>query len=423
VRFPRLSPGDRLTADLVNRMLDAIERVENMSADASSGIELVRSAGNISLRLNSNALQQDSPPVQVARVLGADTVLQWAITDSQTSLQVASFYGFPAAGSYYVLVDSEVMEVTGGAGTTRWTVSRGQLGTSPDSHVCGAVAYQTTYLTATLSSEGTCLTVADGSLFPPTATQTPYYLLVGSEVMAVTGGAGTTMLTVTRGQYDSSPESHPADTPVLLWAPGTGYSLEGAKQAVLTSQDPESGDWTDAGVIFLKPINNRDPYLTPLLSQERYLALPDGKNQIPYFQAQAKVPAASLVVAEVAVTSTTTAGGYYPGVILNWVGGTGVPGFAAPGSGSTACLIQGPNNESLTVRNYNANYLGIDPPTQKPVFEVEPGAACTDTGGNSLTVVTDVTCDAEGLHVTTGTFTAACSICGSPHGITFTQTE
>lgn len=55
MRFPRLQPGQRLTADLVNRMLDAIERLEGMTADAASGVELVRSAGNIALRLNENA--------------------------------------------------------------------------------------------------------------------------------------------------------------------------------------------------------------------------------------------------------------------------------------------------------------------------------------------------------------------------------
>jgi hypothetical protein len=52
VRFPRLQPGQRLTAELVNAMLDAIERLENMTADPSSGIELIRSAGGIALRLS-----------------------------------------------------------------------------------------------------------------------------------------------------------------------------------------------------------------------------------------------------------------------------------------------------------------------------------------------------------------------------------
>jgi hypothetical protein len=60
-----LQPGDRLTAELVNQMLDAIERLENMTADASSGVELVRSAGGICLRGTSGAGQQQPATVRV----------------------------------------------------------------------------------------------------------------------------------------------------------------------------------------------------------------------------------------------------------------------------------------------------------------------------------------------------------------------
>ena len=38
------------------------------------------------------------------------------------------------AGNYYVRIDNEVLQVTGGQGTTTWTVSRGQLGTAAASH-------------------------------------------------------------------------------------------------------------------------------------------------------------------------------------------------------------------------------------------------------------------------------------------------
>ena len=43
------------------------------------------------------------------------------------------------AGSYYVRIDNEVLQVTGGQGTTTWTVVRGQLGTAAASHAerCG----------------------------------------------------------------------------------------------------------------------------------------------------------------------------------------------------------------------------------------------------------------------------------------------
>jgi Multicopper oxidase len=45
-----------------------------------------------------------------------------ATTAGQGSITVASASGFPAAGSFYVRIDSEVLQVTGGQGTTTWTV-------------------------------------------------------------------------------------------------------------------------------------------------------------------------------------------------------------------------------------------------------------------------------------------------------------
>jgi hypothetical protein len=59
---------------------------------------------------------------------------------AQTTLPVASAAGFPGPGNnYYIRVDNEVMQVTGGQGTTTWTVVRARLGTSAASHGNGAV--------------------------------------------------------------------------------------------------------------------------------------------------------------------------------------------------------------------------------------------------------------------------------------------
>jgi hypothetical protein len=62
-----------------------------------------------------------------------------ATTAGQTSITVASASGFPPAGGYYVRIDNEVLQVTGGQGTTTWTVQRGQLGTAAAAHATGAV--------------------------------------------------------------------------------------------------------------------------------------------------------------------------------------------------------------------------------------------------------------------------------------------
>jgi hypothetical protein len=60
-------------------------------------------------------------------------------TATQTSITVASATGFPASGAFYVRIDNEVVQVTGGQGTTTWTVARGQLGTTAATHLSGAV--------------------------------------------------------------------------------------------------------------------------------------------------------------------------------------------------------------------------------------------------------------------------------------------
>ena len=59
-------------------------------------------------------------------------------TAAQNSVTVASAAGFPAAGTYYVRIDNEVLGVTGGQGTTTWAVARGQLGTAVATHAANA---------------------------------------------------------------------------------------------------------------------------------------------------------------------------------------------------------------------------------------------------------------------------------------------
>jgi FtsP/CotA-like multicopper oxidase with cupredoxin domain len=61
-----------------------------------------------------------------------------ATTAAQTTIPVGSSAGFPTSGTYYVRIDNEVLQVTGGQGTTTWTVLRGQLGTAAAAHANGA---------------------------------------------------------------------------------------------------------------------------------------------------------------------------------------------------------------------------------------------------------------------------------------------
>ena len=65
---------------------------------------------------------------------GASTTNTGAMTAGQTTVAVASATGFPTT-AYRIRVDDELMNVTGGFGTTTWTVTRGVNGTTAASHV------------------------------------------------------------------------------------------------------------------------------------------------------------------------------------------------------------------------------------------------------------------------------------------------
>src|SRR5690348_6298844 len=71
----------------------------------------------------------------------AQTTLNGAINNSVTSITVASSSGFPSSAQYRVRVESEIMLVTAGAGTTSWTVTRGAEGTTAVAHSTGVSVY------------------------------------------------------------------------------------------------------------------------------------------------------------------------------------------------------------------------------------------------------------------------------------------
>jgi hypothetical protein len=59
-------------------------------------------------------------------------------TTTQTTITVASASGFPTGTPYLVQIDSEILVVNAGAGTTTWTVKRGYLGTTAATHSAAA---------------------------------------------------------------------------------------------------------------------------------------------------------------------------------------------------------------------------------------------------------------------------------------------
>jgi hypothetical protein len=67
------------------------------------------------------------------------TVLVGAISSTATTLVVATASGFPPSGNYPIHIDAEDMLVTGGQGTTSWTVTRGTGIMSPIQHADGSL--------------------------------------------------------------------------------------------------------------------------------------------------------------------------------------------------------------------------------------------------------------------------------------------
>jgi FtsP/CotA-like multicopper oxidase with cupredoxin domain len=149
------------------------------------------------------------------------TTLSGAITAGATTITVASAANYPTSGSYFVRIDNEVLQVTGGQGTTAWTVARGQLGTAAAAHANAA---------------------AVGGLV--------YLVRIDNEVLAVTGGQGTATWTVLRGRLGSSAATHANGATVTALSndwyasfSGIGTGSQGFK---VTYKGKNCGDTTSA---------------------------------------------------------------------------------------------------------------------------------------------------------------------------------
>jgi len=114
----------------------------------------------------------------------ASTTLSGAIDGSTTSITVASATGFPSSSQYRVVIDSEILLVTGGAGTTTWTVARGAEGTAAVPHNNGSAVLHV--LTAASLRDVPDYTRTDqlttkGDLYVATGPASPERLGVGTD--------------------------------------------------------------------------------------------------------------------------------------------------------------------------------------------------------------------------------------------------
>lgn len=161
-----------------------------------------------------------------------NTTLTTAITStSSTTVKVASAAGFPTSGNYTIQIDAEQMQVTGGQGTTTWTVTRGFNSTTKATHLLSAIVGWG------VSKTDTSIRVASAAGFP---TSGNYTILVDSEQMQVTAGQGTTTWTVTRGFNSTTTALHGGNETVSLIY-GTGAT---SIQVNSASGFPTSGSYT-----------------------------------------------------------------------------------------------------------------------------------------------------------------------------------
>jgi hypothetical protein len=113
-----------------------------------------------------------------------NSTLNGGITATATALVVTSAASFPSTNGFTILIGTEQMTVTAGAGTTSWTVTRHVNGTVAATHANAAAITQVS------------ISVASASAFPGSGS---YAIEIGTEQMTVTSGAGTTTWAVTRG--------------------------------------------------------------------------------------------------------------------------------------------------------------------------------------------------------------------------------
>ena len=121
-------------------------KVTTAAAIADSEIERFRAIRFDAIGLpDADVLATDST-YKADEAYSADTspltMLTGAMTASQLTLPVSSATGFPSASPYIVQIDTELILISGGEGTTTWTVrdasERGYLGTTAAPHSAGA---------------------------------------------------------------------------------------------------------------------------------------------------------------------------------------------------------------------------------------------------------------------------------------------
>jgi hypothetical protein len=122
-----------------------IRRASTITTAAALGdteMERYRAIKYESLGLDNTAVAAADATYESDSAYRADTspstTLGASVTETQTLITVASAAGFPTVAPYLVQIDSELVLVNAGVGTTTWTVKRGQMGTTAATHAAAA---------------------------------------------------------------------------------------------------------------------------------------------------------------------------------------------------------------------------------------------------------------------------------------------
>lgn len=151
------------------------------------------------------------------------TTLNGSLSSGATTVVVASASGWPSSGNYYARIgavgaetissgatgSSETVLVTGGQGTTSWTVTRGQLGTTAQAFATGIVVdnnlsqCDTASFTGTVGTSTAATTFTDAAgAFNATVVGNTLWLASGTgttvSAYAVTGFTNATTITLDR---------------------------------------------------------------------------------------------------------------------------------------------------------------------------------------------------------------------------------
>jgi hypothetical protein len=128
------------------------------------------------------------------------TTLAVPLSASGTSLTVAGTIGFPPTVPFSIVIDGEVMNVTAGAGTKNWTVSRGAAGTKAVAHNAGApVTLFVNFIERSDDSGATWVTKSVGITASDASDFYPPYVLDPSNASRLVFGTNRVYLTTNRG--------------------------------------------------------------------------------------------------------------------------------------------------------------------------------------------------------------------------------